>query len=149
MSMKVIRYALTKLLHAISMALCALFIALVFLSPFFPLYSPTVCSAQTYKVGAVFSTTGPASNLGVPEENTVDMMVDQINQAGGINGHLLEVIVYDDWTDAEMCVLMVTRLKERAALLGFKRYMIRALRPVYRWQMLRQSPFYRAKGEDQ
>ena len=40
-------------------------------------------------------------------------------------------------------------LKERAALLGFKRYMIRALRPVYRWQMLRQSPFYRAKGEDQ
>lgn len=39
-------------------------------------------------------------------------------------------------------------LKERAALLGFKRYMIRALRPVYRWRMLQQSPFYGAKGED-
>ena len=73
---------------------------------------------ETYKVGAVFSTTGPASNLGVPEENTVDMMVDQINQAGGINGHLLEVIVYDDETDAEMCVLMVTRLIEQDNVLA-------------------------------
>jgi hypothetical protein len=40
-------------------------------------------------------------------------------------------------------------LAERAALLGFKRHMIRALRPIYRGRMLRQSPFYRAKGEDQ
>ena len=40
-------------------------------------------------------------------------------------------------------------LKERAALLGFKRYIIRALRPIYRGRMLRQSPFYRAKVEDQ
>ena len=44
--------------------------------------SSTEEEVVTYKVGALFSTTGPASNLGVPEENTVDMLVDQINDAG-------------------------------------------------------------------
>ena len=65
---------------------------------------------ETYKVGAVFSTTGPASNLGVPEKQTVEMMVDQINDAGGINGRLLEVIVYNTETSAEKCATMVNRL---------------------------------------
>jgi UDP-glucose 4-epimerase len=40
-------------------------------------------------------------------------------------------------------------LAERAALLGYKRYMIRVLRPIYRRRMLRQSPFYKTKGADQ
>ena len=65
---------------------------------------------ETYKVGAVFSTTGPASNLGVPEKQTVEMMVDQINDAGGINGRPLEVIVYNTETSAEKCATMVNRL---------------------------------------
>jgi len=39
-------------------------------------------------------------------------------------------------------------LEERAALLGFKRYIIRALRPIYRRQMLRQSPFYGTKSKE-
>ena len=55
--------------------------------------SSTEEETVTYKVGAIFSTTGGASNLGVPEENTVNMVVDQINDAGGINGHPLEVIM--------------------------------------------------------
>lgn len=48
-----------------------------------------------YKVGALFAVTGPASWLGDPEKKTVEMIVDQINKAGGINGHSLRVIVED------------------------------------------------------
>jgi branched-chain amino acid transport system substrate-binding protein len=77
-----------------------------------------VWEMMSYKVGAVFSITGPASNIGIPEENTVDMMVDQINDAGGINGHPLEVIIYDDESDAEQCVTMVTRLIEQDEVLA-------------------------------
>ena len=73
---------------------------------------------ETYTVGALFSTTGPASNLGVPEENTVDMMVDQINADGGINGHPLEVIVYNDETDAGKCATMASRLIEQDQVLA-------------------------------
>ena len=73
---------------------------------------------ETYKVGALFSTTGPASNLGVPEEQTVDMMVDQINAAGGVNGHPLEVIVYNDETDAEKCATLANRLIQQDEVLA-------------------------------
>lgn len=73
----------------------------------------TIEEGDTYKVGAVFDLTGPTSNLGVPEENTVDMMVDQINDNGGINGHPLEVIVYDTEGDNDKCALMATRLIEQ------------------------------------
>ncbi len=47
------------------------------------------------KIGALFSVTGPASFLGAPEEKTVQMLVDKINAAGGINGAKLEVVIKD------------------------------------------------------
>ena len=65
---------------------------------------------EPYKVGAVFSVTGGASFLGEPEKKTVDMIVEAINNVGGINGHRLEVIVYDDESDETKCVLAVKRL---------------------------------------
>ena len=74
--------------------------------------------AEPYKVGAVLALTGSASNLGVPEEQTVEMMVDQINEAGGINGHPLEVIIYDTETNAEKCATMVNRLIEQDEVLA-------------------------------
>jgi len=52
--------------------------------------------AATYKVGAVFSVTGRASFLGDPEKKTAEMLAEQINKAGGINGKKLELVIYDD-----------------------------------------------------
>jgi branched-chain amino acid transport system substrate-binding protein len=72
----------------------------------------------TYKVGALFSTTGGASNLGVPEQNTVNMLVDQINDAGGINGHPLEVIIQNDETLPEKAVTLATKLIEQDEVLA-------------------------------
>ncbi|MBE0479880.1 MAG: ABC transporter substrate-binding protein [Dehalococcoidia bacterium] len=67
---------------------------------------------ETYKIGAVLSLTGAASHLGKPEENTIKMMVKEINDAGGINGHQLEVIIYNDETNAERCATLTNRLIE-------------------------------------
>jgi branched-chain amino acid transport system substrate-binding protein len=66
--------------------------------------------ATQYKVGAVFSVTGRASFLGDPEKKTAEMVVEQINQAGGINGVPLKLIVYDDEGDATKCNLHVKKL---------------------------------------
>jgi branched-chain amino acid transport system substrate-binding protein len=71
-----------------------------------------------YKVGAIFAVTGPASNLGVPEKQTVEMMVEEINANGGINGHPLEVIVYDTETNAEKCASLTSRLIEQDKVLA-------------------------------
>ncbi len=79
------------------------------------------CSEEpkgAYKIGAVFATTGPSSNLGVPEQQTVDMMVEQINAAGGINGHPLEVVSYNTESNSEKCATLVTRLIEQDNVLA-------------------------------
>ncbi|MGD9007733.1 MAG: ABC transporter substrate-binding protein [Desulfobacteraceae bacterium] len=65
---------------------------------------------EEYKVGAVFSVTGRASFLGDPEKKTAEMVVEQINKAGGINGVPLKLIVYDDEGDATKCNLHVKKL---------------------------------------
>ena len=66
-----------------------------------------------YKIGAVFSVTGRASFLGDPEKKTAEMVVEQINKDGGINGKQLKLIVYDDEGDATKCNLHVKKLIEQ------------------------------------
>lgn len=68
---------------------------------------------EPYKIGAVFSITGPASFLGEPEKKTAEMIRDQINQQGGINGHPLELVMYDDESDPTKCNLAVKKLIKR------------------------------------
>ncbi|MDD5093655.1 MAG: ABC transporter substrate-binding protein [Dehalococcoidia bacterium] len=75
-------------------------------------------SKSTYKIGAILSTTGRGSALGIPEENTAKMMADQVNAAGGINGHKLEVVIYDDATDSEKALTLTTRLIEQDKVLA-------------------------------
>jgi branched-chain amino acid transport system substrate-binding protein len=70
-------------------------------------------AAEPIKIGAIFSVTGPASFLGEPERNTVKMLEAQINKAGGILGRPLEVIVYDDETDATKAVTAFDRLVKK------------------------------------
>jgi branched-chain amino acid transport system substrate-binding protein len=65
---------------------------------------------EPYKVGAVFSVTGRASFLGEPEKKTAEMIAEALNNAGGINGHRLELVLYDDESDETKCVLAVKRL---------------------------------------
>ena len=61
--------------------------------------SSAFAADDVYKIGAIFSTTGGGSSLGVPEKNTVDMLEKEINAAGGINGHKIQIVFYDDASD--------------------------------------------------
>ncbi len=62
------------------------------------------------KVGALFSVTGPPSFLGEPERNTAQMVVDEINKAGGVKGRMLQLITYDTQGDATKALQAATRL---------------------------------------
>ncbi len=72
----------------------------------------------TYKVGALLSVTGPAAWLGTPERNTVRMIEEEINEAGGINGHPLEVIVEDTVGDATRTVTAAKKLISKDEVLA-------------------------------
>lgn len=76
----------------------------------FSFVSGTASAAEPYKIGAVFSITGGASFLGEPEKKTAEMIRDEVNKKGGINGHPLELIIADDETDPTKCNLAVKKL---------------------------------------
>ena len=63
-----------------------------------------------YVIGAIYSKTGPNSPLGEPEWNTTEMLVDQINENGGINGVPLRVVLADDESSQEKAVQEMNRL---------------------------------------
>src|SRR5690625_1323940 len=63
-------------------------------------------------IGSSLSTTGMASFLGEPEEETLRMLVEDINEAGGVLGEKLRVIIYDDAGDANKARTFGTRLIE-------------------------------------
>lgn len=65
---------------------------------------------EPYKIGAVLSVTGGGSFLGDPEKKTLEMIAEETNKKGGIDGHPLEVIIVDDATDPTKCNLAVKKL---------------------------------------
>jgi branched-chain amino acid transport system substrate-binding protein len=52
------------------------------------------------RIGAVLSTTGPAAYLGDPQLKTLQTYLASINQDGGVLGRKLELVHYDDASEA-------------------------------------------------
>ncbi|MFD1737296.1 ABC transporter substrate-binding protein [Bacillus salitolerans] len=65
---------------------------------------------EVYKIGAVYSKTGPASPLGEPEWNAAELLEKQINDNGGINGVPIEIILADDESKPEKAIEETNRL---------------------------------------
>lgn len=57
-------------------------------------------AAEPIKIGSVLSVTGPAAFLGDPELKTMQMYVEDINKKGGVLGRPLQLVHYDDGSDA-------------------------------------------------
>ena len=64
------------------------------------------------KIGASLSSTGPAAFLGDPELKTLEMLVEDLNAKGGINGEEVSLIAYDDNGDPNKARTFATRLVE-------------------------------------
>jgi branched-chain amino acid transport system substrate-binding protein len=69
-------------------------------------------ASEPITIGAIFAVTGPASFLGAPEAKTAEMMVEQINQQGGINGRPLKLIIKDSGGNPEKAISFAKQLIE-------------------------------------
>jgi branched-chain amino acid transport system substrate-binding protein len=69
--------------------------------------------SPTIKLGVAITLTGTQSNPGKHSEQGIDIAVEQINAAGGINGKRVEVIKYDDKGQPAEALKAVTRLIEQ------------------------------------
>ena len=78
-------------------------------------------AAETIKIGAILAVTGPASFLGGPEARTLEMLVEQTNAAGGIDGRKVELIIKDSGASPEKAISFAKQLIEEeqvVAVLG-------------------------------
>ena len=62
------------------------------------------------KIGALTSLTGPFTSWGIPASTGMQLAVDEINAAGGVNGRMLELVVVDDQSNPEEAVKGFNRL---------------------------------------
>ena len=77
-------------------------------------------SGEVFKIGGIGPTTGAAAIYGQAVKNAMELAVNEINEAGGINGVQIEMNFQDDEHDAEKSVNAYNTLKDwgMQALLG-------------------------------
>jgi branched-chain amino acid transport system substrate-binding protein len=67
---------------------------------------------EPLKVGALLAVTGPASFLGAPEARTLEMLVDELNAKGGVDGRRVELVVKDTGGNPEKAISFAKQLVE-------------------------------------
>jgi len=70
------------------------------------------------KVGAILAVTGPAANLGSPEARTLQMMVEEINAAGGLLGRKVQLILKDSQGSADKAFSFAKQLIDEEEVLA-------------------------------
>jgi branched-chain amino acid transport system substrate-binding protein len=74
---------------------------------------PCLAAEQApYAIGVVLDMTGRQSNLGVGCKRGMDIAVDDINKAGGVNGRQLKIVLLDGESDPAKAVLHTKRFIE-------------------------------------
>lgn len=76
--------------------------------------------ADTILIGVNLELTGDVSVYGVPERNAFEQAVSEVNAAGGIDGKLVELVIYDNAYDQAKAVQNTEKLIEDGvvAILG-------------------------------
>lgn len=77
-------------------------------------------AAETIKIGVNLELTGDVSVYGIPERYAIELATEEINAAGGIDGKLVELFVYDNAYDQAKAVQNTEKLIEDGvvAILG-------------------------------
>lgn len=70
-------------------------------------------TSEPFVVGGIFSITGPASYLGEPERNSMEMVAEEVNSKGGVSGRPLKVVIYDDEGDVTKARLHAEKLLQK------------------------------------
>lgn len=73
---------------------------------------PVQAADETFKIGGIGPMTGAAAVYGNAVMNSIQIAVDEINEAGGINGYQVEFNPQDDEHDAEKSVNAYNTLKD-------------------------------------
>ncbi len=65
------------------------------------------------KIGSIIDASGSAAPLGKPEEETIKMIIDEVNEKGGVDGKKIKLISIDSKSDQNEAVLGMKKLIEQ------------------------------------
>ncbi|WP_442598533.1 ABC transporter substrate-binding protein [Neobacillus sp. D3-1R] len=83
------------------------------------IFSLAACNTKTsskegtIKIGVNLELSGPAAVWGVPQKDAIQMLVDQINDDGGIDGKKIELVVYDNESSETQSLVVTKKLVEQ------------------------------------
>lgn len=75
-----------------------------------PPASPPAAAQGTIRVGTILSVTGPPAYLGDKMKKGIELAIEEINSAGGLNGRKIEWFFYDPAGDTAQAVNQTRRL---------------------------------------
>jgi branched-chain amino acid transport system substrate-binding protein len=78
-------------------------------------------AAEPIKIGAFFSLSGPAAAIGTPTKLVTQMVVEEINKGGGINGRPIELVIGDTESEPTKAVMVAKKfinVDKVAAIIG-------------------------------
>jgi branched-chain amino acid transport system substrate-binding protein len=85
-------------------------IRVAFLLLAFSLILPASTQTTTIKIGAFLPLTGATSAYGISSLNAIKLATEQVNQAGGIDGKMVELVVEDDHSNTAEVPEIVNKL---------------------------------------
>lgn len=82
--------------------------------------SSEAASGEVYKIGSMGPLTGDAASYGISVKQGAEIAINEINAAGGVNGHMLELVFEDDECDAEKSISAYNKVMDEGvvAILG-------------------------------
>ncbi len=88
----------------------AVIIALALLLSCTFIFAQSEGEADTIKIGVAGAHSGDLASYGLPSVNAVELVVKNINEAGGIDGKMIEVVVEDDQCKPEVATNTAAKL---------------------------------------
>ncbi|TGN65785.1 hypothetical protein EXE59_18860 [Nocardioides eburneiflavus] len=79
---------------------------------------PEAEQGDTIKIGAILPVTGPVSEWGESNKAVLEMFEDEVNDAGGIEGKDLEIVVYDSGAKPAEAANLVRKLASQDNVIG-------------------------------
>jgi branched-chain amino acid transport system substrate-binding protein len=70
------------------------------------------------KIGFFAPITGPAAADGMSAKNAVELALKEVNEAGGVRGKKIELIIYDDRLNPQEAVAIANKLIEKDKVIG-------------------------------
>ncbi|MDI6709462.1 MAG: ABC transporter substrate-binding protein [Bacillota bacterium] len=80
--------------------------------------APAKGELEPYKIGAVIDISGSAASLGEPERDTLEMLVEELNAKGAIDGHPVDLVILDNKSNETEAVLAAKRLIDQDKVLA-------------------------------